>query len=299
MYELEYLYEQLKTQIIEYNYITQLDSISESSYDIVSANDAILETMNAIQEASNKSRLKLVDKMRLKFADADKILSTYKDKALNTNPIGLQYEDFITFKSDSDIKKLYKKAIDYLNSFDPQKASEQQCADYIKDSQHNVQYMQLSKIFGEGKERYSLKDIVVSKKSDKELKKSDISDAVKYVKEYDKKIKDLNDEIKRQDEAYTKYVRDDGFAAIANMNKTSGDLSSLRKNATNHKLSLRNIADSTYLQMLSTKYNKEFAQTKKIIIKAANYNPRNLKESYMKQDYIDSMHDFLEVTENI
>ena len=39
---------------------------------------------------------------------------------------------------------------------------------------------------------------------------------------------------------------------------------------------------------------KEANQAKRIVVKAANYNPRNLKESVIVQDYIDSMYDFYE-----
>ena len=291
MYELEYLYESLKKQSLDYQYTCKLDSLSESAYDTVELEDAISETVKMISEASDKSKLKLLDKLRVRFAKADKILSTYKDKALKTNLVGLVYGDYITFKSDSDIKKLHTEAIKYLNTFNPDKASEAECKKYILDSQNNVQYRKISKIFGNGKERFKMQDIIITKKSDKELKKSDISDAIKYIENYEEKIKLVQNEYKENSTNFTLYVRNSGMPTINASNN-------VRKNSLNHKVALINIADTTYYQMLITKYSMEFDQAKKIIVKAANYNPRNLKESYMIQDYIDSMYEFMDMTED-
>ena len=295
MYELEYLYESLKKQSLDYQYTCKLDSLSESAYDTVELEDAISKTVKMISEAADKSKLKLLDKLRIRFAKADKILSTYKDKALKTNPVGLVYGDYITFKSDSDIKKLHTEAIKYLNTFNPDKASEAECKKYILDSQNNIQYKKINQIFGNGKQQFKIQDIVTAKESDKELKKSDISDAIKYIENYEEKIKSVQNEYKKVSDDYTKYVRNNSGFPTTN---TSSDLDKLRKNSLNHKAALINIADTTYYQMLITKYSMEFDQAKKIIAKAANYNPRNLKESYMIQDYIDSMYEFMDMTED-
>lgn len=294
MYELEYLYESIKKQSMEYQYVCKLDSLSESSYDTIELESTISESVKTIFEEANNSKLKLLDKLRARFAKADKILSTYKDAALKTNPIGLSYRDYITFKSDADIKKLHTEAVKYLNAFNPYKASEVECRKYISDSQNNVQYRKISSIFGSGKERFKLSDIFISKKSDKELKKNDIADSIKYIEKYDEKIKVIQSEYKKNNEEYEKYVKNGGLATV---NK-SNDLDKLRKNALNHKIALIAIADSTYYQILINKYASEFDQAKKVVIKAANYNPRNLKESYMIQDYIDSMYEFMDMDDN-
>lgn len=296
MYELEYLYENLKSQSLEYQYACKLDFLSESSYDVIGLEDTISETTKMISEAADKSKLKLLDKLRVRFAKVDKILSTYKNSALKVNPIGLIYKDYIVFKSDADIKKLHTECIKYLNTFNPDKASEAECKKYIMDSQNNIQYKKMSSIFGSGKERFKMQDIAIVKKSDKELKKSDISDAINYLEKYEEKIKAVQNEFKKNDDEYTNYVRKDNGLATINI---SNDLNKLRKNALNHKTALINIADTTYYQMIIKKYELEFDQAKKIVVKAANYNPRNLKESYVIQDYIDSMYSFMETSDDI
>ena len=164
MYELEYLYESLKSQSLEFQYICKLDSLFESSYDVVDAENAISETVKMIFEEADKSKLKLFDRLKLRFSKIDKILSTYKEPALKVNPVGLIYKDFCVFTPDSEIKKMYDSAIKYLNSFNPDKASEDECRKYITDSQNNVQYKKIMSIFGNGKSKFSGEEIIVKKK---------------------------------------------------------------------------------------------------------------------------------------
>lgn len=290
MYELEYLYEQLKQQIIENEYINVLNSVTENSYDILESEQNIAKTMNLIEESSKNGKLNLIQKFKTNIATAEKVLSNNKDAALKCKPIGLEYKDFKTFISDTDIKKMYQKAIAYLNKFNPDKASEEELKTFILDSGNNVQYKELSKIFGNGKEIFSILEIIVTKKETKELTKNDISESVKYLQNYSNELKKLQNEQKRTDEEYTKYIRDSGFANV----NVKQNIDKLRKNAKNHKRALIAIADATYYSMLIQKMKQEFNQAKHIVVKAANYNPRNIKESYAIQDYIDFMYDFYE-----
>jgi len=183
--------------------------------------------------------------------------------------------------------------IKYLNKFDPKKATEDQCRDFINDSKNNVQYYKMSEIFG-GKRTYLLKDVIVNKTIDKELKKQDIKDAIKYIENYDTVLKKLKAEYEKVNKEFQDQVD------LKQMISPKGDsLEELRKTAFNHKLSLKSIADTTYYQSLFTKYSIELDQAKKIMVKAAHYNPRNLKESYIVQEYIDSLYEFNETCEDL
>lgn len=288
MYEVELLYEQLKRQTVEESYINVLNTVTEGAYDIHEIDSTILETVKMIEEASNNKLSGAFKRFKTNLATAEKILDQNKDAALKCKPIGLEYKDFKEFVSDDHIKGLHKKALSYLNKFDPSKASEEQLKQYITDSSNNVQYNEFSKIFGNGKERFNIYDIVISKKSDKELSKADISNAVKYLQGYSKEISKIQADRIANDTEYTNYVRSTGLIT----NKTKGDIEKLRKSAANHKRALIAIVDSTYYQMMLQKMMQEFNQAKHIVVKAANYNPRNLKESFDIQFYIDSMNDF-------
>lgn len=290
MFELEYLYEQLKTNTLNSMLVESLNTITESCYDTLEFDQLISETMNSIEESARNGRLNIFQKLKTNVATAEKILDQHKDAALKCKPIGLQYKDFKTFMSDDQINSVYKKSLAYLNKFNASKATEAQCKEFIMDSQNNVQYREVSKIFGDGQENWSVNKIIVSKTEDKELTKNDIASAVKFLQEYDKVINKLRNDAMKNSEEYTQFVRNGGMASL----NTKGEIGKLRKNAANHQKSLINIADSTYYAMMNAKLTQQFNQAKRIVVKAANYNPRNLKESAVVQFYIDAMYDFNE-----
>ena len=290
MYELHYLYEQLKTQTLQQKYINVLNTVTESCYDFVEQDKAILETMSLIEEASQKGNLKLLQSLKTNIASAEKILSKNKEAALQCKPYGLEFKGFKTFVADNTIKSVHQKAISYLNKFDPSKASEDQLKTYIMDSSNNVQYKEIAKIMG-GKESFLYKDVVIEKEVDKELTKGDISDAVKYLSTYTSIYKKVQTEFDKNTDEYTQYVRLTGFSSNRTKNK---DIDELRQSASNHKRALIAIVDATYYQMLLFKLRAEFKQAKQIVVKAANHNPKNLKESADIQMYIDSMYELYE-----
>ena len=111
----------------------------------------------------------------------------------------------------------------------------------------------------------------------------------------DKMIKNLQDQKNKIDSEFTEYVRSNGLINV----KTNTDIDKLRKNAAGHKKALAYIANNSYFITMIQKYTQELDQYKRIVIKAANYNPRNLKESYAIQDYIDSACAFNEYVEFI
>ena len=291
MYELEYLYEQLKTQTVEQQYIQVLDSISEAAYDTLEYQNKINETVELIEETAKKARFNFFDKLKAQLTSVEKVLDKYKEPALKCKPIGLEYKDFKTFMSVEGIKKMHNDAIKYLNKFNPNNASAEELKQYIIDSQHNVQYKELIKIFGKGKEQYDVASVIITSKRDKDITKDDISKAVKFLESYKKQISIWQAEFAKKDAEFTNHVRSDA-AGTFSMNKTNTDINTLRKNAMNHKTSLTYIADDFYYQQLFINYNNQAIQAKRIVVKAANYNPRNLKESAVIQDYIDAMSDF-------
>ena len=130
----------------------------------------------------------------------------------------------------------------------------------------------------------------LEKKKDKELTKADVVSAVKFLETYSESILKVQSEFEKNDREYTDYVRSTGLLS----NKANSDINKLRKNAEGHKRALIAIADSTYYNMLAYKMRAEFSQAKRVVVKAANHNPRNLKESAKVQLYIDSMYDFCE-----
>lgn len=292
MFELEHLYEQLKNETAEQSYIECFASVTESACDTFSVENTIQETMQAIEEASKSKGFGKINALKAKLTSVEKVLSKYKDTALKVNPIGLEYKGYKTFMTDAEIKKLHDEAIKYLNSFNPDKATEEQCKDYINDSMHNVQYFKISEIYGKGKRTFKIKDIIVTKQADKNISKADVSAAVKIIQSGNAMIKNAQEGQKKIEDEYGKYVKNGGLATM----NTRQSIDKLRKNANNHKVTLISIADATYFQMLIQKYMQELEQAKRIVVKAANYNPRNIKESYKVQDYIDSAYAFLEAT---
>ena len=292
MYEVEYLYEQLKRQTVEESYINVLNTVTENCYDLSGISNDILETVKMVDEAANNKLGELFEKFKANKATADKILKQYKDDALKCNPDGLEFKDYKTLVSDEEIKNSHKKVLAYLNSFNPNKASEDQLKKYILDSTNNVQYREMAKIFGNGNEKWITRDIVVKDKSTKQITKSDISKAVQFLQSYNTTIAKIQADAKSNDAEYTNYVRNNSGLATA---RTNMDINKLRKNASNHQRSLISIADSTYYAFMQYKMDQEFKQNKRIVIKAANYNPKNVKEATEYQNYIDSMYEFYEM----
>lgn len=271
MYELEYLYEQLKYQTTKANYIYALNSITESTYDVSEAKQEINDTMKEIEEGTKNKKGKLLDKRRSGVITAKKLLSKYKSTSGKSKPYGLLHREFKTFKTDEDIKKLHENAINYLNQFNPATASDTEVKLFISDIADNVQYKALNTIFGEGSSKCSLKDCAVVKKETKELTKQDITEATDYLENFS--------------EECSKYI-------ITREAYDTYGLSPERKIAANYKTALIGIADAKYYDLMSEKLTLEFAQAGQVLVKASSHNPRNLKESKEIQEYIDFIYEY-------
>ena len=271
MYELECLYEQLKLQTAKEVYTVTLDSISESAYNVSEAKQEVRETMEEIEEAGKKKKMKLFDKRRSGVVTAKKLLSKFKSTAKGSKPYGLFHREYKTFETDEKIKKLHENAINYLSQFNPATASDTEVKLFNSDIADNVQYKALCTIFGEGNAKCTVKDSIVASKEDKELTKQDIAEAVAFLENLSEAD---NSKYVITREAYDTY-----------------GLSDERRIAANYRTALMGIADAKYYELMSQKLTLEFAQASQVITKAAYHNPRNLKESKELNEYIDFLYE--------
>lgn len=271
MYKLEYLYEQLKLQTTREVYVTTLNSVSESSYNVSEAKQEVRDTMDEIEEATKKKKAKLLDKRRSGVVTAKKLLSKFKATSKKAKPYGLSHREFMTFQTDEKIKKLHENAVNYLNQFNPATASDVEVKLFISDIADNVQYKALCTIFGEGNAKCSVKDCAVVKKESKELSKQDIEEAIAYLENLSE---DDNAKYVITREAYNTY-----------------GLSDERRMAANYKTALLAIADAKYYELMSQKLTLEFAQASQVLQKSALHNPRDLRGSKEIHDYIDFLYE--------
>ena len=273
MYRLVYLYEQLKTQVLEEKYISELNSISECTFDILEAQCNVQKTMKEIDEATKAKKRDLLDKRKHSFITANKLLSRHKKAANALKPYGLSQKGFREFKTDEQIKETYENAVAFLNQFDPNTADDVQLELYLCDIKNNVQYTQLNKIFNGGDGKCPLEDRIVGNTCDKDITKEDIKKAIDFLE---------------QEVDLSKYNVTNECGSLRTTNKD-------RRIAMNYKKALHSIAEGMYYDTLSQKYTMEFNQCNRIITKAGNYNPRNIKESTLVMNYIDSAFDFHEL----
>lgn len=275
MYELEYLYEQLKTQRIEYQF-------NDNNH------DSILETVQLIEEASKNNLLSFFNKLKADFSKSEKVLEKYKQDASNCDPDGLVYKDYKVFISDSDIKKMYQDALKYVNSFNIDKLSEEELNKFIKDTD-KAHLVALGKCFGSKDGLHlNMKKTVVKSEADKELSKNDINEAIKFIENSKNIINSYIKTIGDLDEEFSKNVG-------AKPDKSLSKEEKLRFSGKANKDYLKYMADEYYYSMLLAKVKEQNKQAKHIVVKAANFNPENLEESIMYQDYLDTMNDFEEM----
>lgn len=278
MYELEYLYEQLKTQEIIYRFSNTDEACSN-----------LLETVELIQEASNNKLLSFVNKLKTDFAKSEKVLANNKDAALKCDPDGLVYKDYKTFIPDSEIEKMYKNALNYVNKLiDVNKASEEELKDFIKNTDRD-HLLSLAKFFG-GKDgrHFNMNKAVVKSEGEKEITKNDIKESIKLIETSKSIINKYLAVIGQYDEEIGNHV------IGVKPDKSLPKIEKLRYSAKANKDFLKYMVDEYYYQMLITKVKQQSKQAKHIVVKAANFNPENLEESMVYQDYLDAMNEFEE-----
>lgn len=275
MYELENLYGQLKYRTVREMYISELNAVTESSYNEAEAKRDVADTIADIAKATQIKKTNLLDKRRNGVITAKKLLSKYTATAETAKPYGLSHKEYKTFKSDEDIKKLHENAVKYLEQFNPLTASDTEVKLYNSDIMDNVQYKALSTIFGEGDAKKCVKDCAISKKEAcKEMTKEDIKNALSFMESFS------------ENEDRSKYV-----LPVREAVNTYG-ISKERQIAANYKTALLAMADAKYYELMTEKVTLEFAQASQVITKAAHHNPRNLRESKEVQDYIDFLYEY-------
>lgn len=264
MYNLVYLYEQLKMQTLADHYMTAINTYTEATCDTVKTKQDILYTMKAIKEASEKSKVKLFDKRKKGVITAKKLLSKFDaTKGSKKKTYGLMHKEYATFKSDEEIKKIHENAVKFIDQFNPLTASDTEVALFISDIESNKQYKGLCTIFGESK--CSAKEMVTDKKEDKEITSDDVKEAVSFMES----LSDICNEYN--------IVRE----SIDTVRMTPE-----RREAANYKTALLAIADEKYYNLMSQKLTLEFAQASQVLTETMFYDPRNIRESRVLMDEI-------------
>ena len=267
MYESVYLYEQLKHLTLQESYIKSLNSITESAYDTYVLEEKIKKVKKEIDEASKGRKWSLGERIKRKRNKALKPLMKFKEKAEKVKPIGLSNKKHKKIKSEKEIKKTHENAIRYLNQFDPNNDAEDTVKLFIENVKDNVIYRNVCKILNEGKcDTAWCVDNVVTAVIEKEINKKDICEAVEF--------------LEKGPSYYNDCLPPTQIEPLTNREP-------YREMAHTYKKALVAIVDEAYYDMMERKVDLEFEQANQIMTKAANYNPRNLKESYLVMDYID------------
>lgn len=269
MYKSVYLYERLKHLTLNESYIDKLNAITESAYDTYVLENDIKKTMKEIEENTKGRKWTLGERIKRKRNKVMKPLMKFKDKALKVKPIGLSNKKHKKVKSEAEIKKMHENAIKYLNQYDPQNDPEVRVQLFIEDVKDNVIYKNVCKILNEGKndKAWSVENTVTGM-IEKEITKKDICEAVEFL------------------ENGPSYYNDVLGPTVM---KPLESREPLRETAYRYKKALVAIVDEAYYDMMERKVDLDFQQANQIMTKAANYNPRNLKESALVMDYIDSI----------
>lgn len=275
MYESVYLYERLKRQTIQESYINSLNTITESCYDVTEACKKVKETMDEIDEATKGRKWSLMERLKRKTNKVKKSIGIHKEKASKTKPIGLSNKKHKNIKSEAELRKVHETAMRYLNQYNINTLSEPQLELFVENVKDNTVYRNLCKILTEGKGTTPTMNVVTDV-IEKEISKDDICSAISFLEKDPGEHKD--------------YQACLCATSIEELNRTE----KIRKEAYNYKKALVAIVDEAYYDALEKKMDLDFTQANRIMTKAAYYNPRNLRESYEVQDYIDSIFDSYE-----
>lgn len=271
MYTLEHLYEQLKFNMAEYNQMDRYNkAVSESVCDITEAKLNVKKSLKDFQDEAKTRRNHLVNKLKRREKITTRILKSHSESALACKPIGLMYNGYKEFISIDDAKKMYSEGCEKLDQFNPDTKSEEMLVSYnniFKDNEYN----QLLGCYGSQCTVLVPGSNVVINEKDKELTKKDISEAVSFLEFFDETI---NNKITCGN------INDDliitGFSNI------------LRENATIKKIALTEMNSCMYYTTVCSLLEMQYRQAAHVMIKASSYDPRNLKESRLIQEMIDS-----------
>ena len=270
MYTLELLYEQLKFNMTEHRQMDRYNkAVSESVCDVTEAKLNVKKTLKDFQDEAKTRRNHLVNKLKRREKITTRILKSHSESALACKPLGLIYKGYKEFITIDDAKKMYSEGCDKLDQYNPNTKSEEMLISYNNIFKDN-EYDQLLGCYGT---QYTVlvpgSNVIINEK-DKELTKKDISEAVSFLESFSETVDKITCGNTNDDLIIT------GFSNI------------LKENAIIKKIALTEMNSCMYYTTVCSLLEMQYEQAAHIMIKASSYDPRNLKESKLIQEMIDS-----------
>ena len=237
-----------------------IDNIND--YIIENSNESIMEGVKILEEISVK-----LPKIKIKLTkDNNDYLNKYEKKALENNPIGLNMKKFYIPKDKyiktclAESKKVSKLNITSKSEID------KYMTDFAKKNDITPGAQNMHVVF-DIKKNYS-------------ITKKDIQNAIKILKNAEKQIKYIESESKKRQE-YTKSK----LSAIDNNDKLSKE----EKNNEKLRLQLSNTFWGAGMITMNNQITIMQKQSRKILVKAAKHNPRNIKESNLYLEEVETL----------
>ncbi len=255
-----------------YSILIEMDSyLSRSLVEDVSYYD---NTMDDLLEEASKLSQSLESKLRSSKA----LLKKYKEPALACNPVGLHIKTSL-----NSIKKQYKEVIKIWE--DAAKYYEKQ--ESVAKSEGN-QYDVKNNIYKYWNNTYKkYRDTVKSNP----ITSEDIAISKQLIKEACNWLKNDFGSTYRTDQTYSKRSADN----LKTYDKFSKTDNKSERIAFNYK----NLCTTNIMTYNHYYANMLYGQYKKILVAAANYNPRNIKESNLMIDeffMVNDIYDYYDIT---
>lgn len=245
-----------------------------------------------------ESKITTLDNIKVKLMRSnDSYLELYKHKAQQTNPTGLMISEY----KYGDIDEVSKKLKQVLTMISQKEKAAKQIKDIPKikrwieeNISNNGIFTEIQNIFF-GKNKKDLSAYIIIEKSH-QITKSDIRLATATLENINTVIDDMKKMyLDLRIEYATKIQSYDSGVRSGILNSSLDDY---YETITANCIALRKLAtDRAYkLSMKILKQNMRSARL--ILAKAANYNPRNIKESALLQDQLNTLYEINNFTEN-
>lgn len=290
------------------NYEDNIDylRIYQSTQSLVNINESYIteaDVQAAAKKASSNYATKItaMDNLKATLSKSNtQYLDLYKNKAKEINPTGLVLHNYRYAKLDS-VKKNAERAFDMIK----QKEKEyNQCADipsikgWLDDNiTHNGIYNTLfSVLYSNPKGKKDI-NIFLDIQPKHSVTKSDIYSAIRNLEsfsdtidELEKFYKDMDTELKTKLDSYDKGV----VSGVLD-----SELNDYYLTAEANIIALRRIASNEVYKIYMKLYKINQKTDRIILKKAANYNPRNIKESADLQDEIDTIYELNNIEDDL
>ena len=237
-----------------------IDNIND--YIIENSNEYIMESIKILEEISIK-----LPKIKIKLTkDNNDYLNKYEKKALENNPIGLSMKVFYIPKN-----KYVKTCLE-----ESKKVSKINITSKSEMNKYMADFAKKNDITPGTPNMHVAFDI----KKNYSITKKDIQNAIKILKNAEKQIKYIESESKKRQE-YTKSK----LSAIDNNDKLSKE----EKNNEKLRLQLSNTFWCAGMITMNNQITIMQKQSRKILVKAAKHNPRNIKESNLYLEEVETL----------